>query len=68
MTTQPATPPADKPKTRELLRFGLGAKPVKLSKILAHLDLEHPGEDATIRVYNGSAIVEEPEAAGNEDE
>lgn len=61
MTTQPATPAADKPKTRELLRFGLGAKPVNLSKILAHLELEHPGEDATIRVYNGSAIVEEPE-------
>lgn len=60
MTTQPATPANDKPKTRELLRFGLGAKPVSLAKLLAHLDLEKPGPDATIRVYNGSAIIEEP--------
>lgn len=60
MTTNDQTPKKAEPKARVLLRFGLDTTPMKIAKLRAIIEIAEPSPDATIRVYNGSAIIEEP--------
>lgn len=65
MTTPAQTPPTtdDKPKTKdpeELIRFGFNTKRMPLTKFLALVDVAEAPDGSTIRLYNGSAIIEAP--------
>lgn len=69
MTQQNTTLPTadDKPKTHEVIRFGLGSTPMPLARMRAILEAVETPDNATIRIYNGSAIIEAPAPAPEAD-